>query len=147
MTVHEMYPYLCVKNAMEAIDFYTHVFQPAEKFRLTEPNGRFGHAVLDFNETTLVLSDEFPEYDIKGPHALGGTPVTIHLHVGKADAIIRGAAQIGATIDMEPQNQVYDERSGTFRHHFGHRWNIGHSLEELSPDEMQKRYTKVMTGE
>ena len=145
MTVHEMYPYLCVKNAEHAIDFYTQVFQAKEKFRLTEPSGRIGHAELDFNGTTLMLSDEFPEYEIKGPHAIGGTPVTIHLHVDNADAVIRKAAEMGATIEMEPQDQFYGERSGTLRDPFGHRWNIGHSLEELSPDEMQKRYTKMMT--
>ena len=93
-----------------------------------------------------MLSDEFPEYEIKGPHAIGGTPVTIHLHVDNANAVIRKAAEMGATIEMEPQDQFYGERSGTLRDPFGHRWNIGHSLEELSPGEMQKRYTKMMTG-
>ena len=145
MTVHEMYPYLCVKNAEQAIDFYTQAFQATEKFRLTEPSGRIGHAELDFNGTTLMLSDEFPEYEIKGPHTIGGTPVTIHLHVDNADAVIRKAAELGATVDMEPQDQFYGERSGTISDPFGHRWNIGHSIEELSPDEMQKRYTKMMT--
>lgn len=147
MTVHEMYPYLCVKNAEQAIYFYTQVFQATEKFRLTEPSGRIGHAELDFNGATLMLSDEFPEYEIQGPHTIGGTPVTIHLHVDNADTVIRKAAELGATVEMEPQDQFYGERSGTIRDPFGHRWNIGHSIEELSPDEMQKRYTKMMTGE
>ena len=146
MTVHEMYPYLCVKNAEQAIEFYTQVFQAKEKFRLTEPSGRIGHAELDFNGMTLMLSDEFPEYEIKGPHAIGGTPVTIHLHVDDADAIIRKAAELGATVEMEPQDQFYGERSGNIRDPFGHRWNIGHSIEELSPDEMQRRYTEILKG-
>ncbi len=145
MTVHEMYPYLCVKNAEQAIDFYTKVFHAKEKFRLTEPSGRIGHAELDFNGTTLMLSDEFPEYEIKGPRTIGGTPVTIHLHVDNADAVIRKAAELGATVEMEPQDRFYGERSGIVHDPFGHRWNIGHSIEELSPAEMQKRYTKMMT--
>ena len=147
MTIHEMYPYLCVKNAEQAIEFYTQVFNAREKFRLTEPSGRIGHAELDFNGMTLMLADEFPEYDIKGPHAIGGTPVTMHLHVDNADAIIRKAAELGATVEMEPQDQFYGERSGTIHDPFGHRWNIGHSIEELSPDEMQRRYTKMLQGE
>ena len=147
MTVHKMYPYLCVKNAEQAIEFYTRVFNAKEKFRLTEPSGRIGHAELDFNGMTLMLADEFPKYDIKGPHAIGGTPVTILLHVDNADAIIRKAAELGATVEMEPQDQFYGERSGTIHDPFGHRWNIGHSIEELSPDEMQRRYTEMLKGE
>ena len=146
MTVHEMYPYLCVNNAEQAIEFYTQVFQAKEKFRLTEPSGRIGHAELDFNGTTLMLSDDFPEYEIKGPYAIGGTPVTIHLHVDNADAVIRKAVELGATIEMEPQDHFYGERSGNIRDPFGHRWNIGHSIEELSPDEMQRRYTEMLKG-
>ena len=147
MTVHEMYPYLSVKNAAQAIAFYTEVFQATEKFRLTEPNGRIGHAQLDFNGTILMLSDEFPEYDVRGPHAIGGTPVTIHLHVDDADATIRKAAELGATVEREPQDQFYGERSGTIYDPFGHRWNIGHSIEELSPEEMQRRYTAMLKGQ
>ncbi len=144
MTVHEMYPYLSVKNAAQAIAFYTEVFQAKEKFRLTEPSGRIGHAQLDFNGTILMLSDEFPEYGIRGPHAVGGTPVSIHLHVDDADATIRKAAESGATVETEPQDQFHGERSGTIYDPFGHRWIIGHSIEELSPEEMQRRYTKML---
>jgi uncharacterized glyoxalase superfamily protein PhnB len=147
MAVHEMYPYLCVKNAEQAIAFYTQAFQAKEKFRLAEPSGRIGHAQLDFNGTILMLSDEFPEYEIRGPHAIGGTPVTIHLHVDDADAIIRKAVELGATVEREPQDQFFGERSGTIHDPFGHRWNIGHSIEEVSPAEMQRRYTEMLKGQ
>ncbi|MEW6305753.1 MAG: VOC family protein [Verrucomicrobiota bacterium] len=146
MTVHELFPYLHVTNANAAIEFYTRVFGTREKFRLTEPGGRVGHAEIDFNGTTLMLSDEFPEYGIRGASTLGATPVTIHLHVDNADAVIQRAVQAGATLETAPKDQFYGERSGCIRDPFGHRWNIGHSIEEVSPAEMQRRYIEILKG-
>ena len=146
MKIHELFAYLHVKDAAKAIAFYTKAFGAKEKFRLTEPSGRIGHAELDFEGTTVMLADEHPEYDIRGPTALGGTTVTIHLHVDDADEVIRRAVKAGATLVKEPQNQFYGERSGNVRDPFGHEWNIGHHLEKVSPREMQQRYTKLMQG-
>ncbi|MBI3562076.1 MAG: VOC family protein [Gammaproteobacteria bacterium] len=143
--VHELFAYLCVRNAAAAIDFYVNAFGAREKFRLTEPSGRIGHAELDFNGTTLLLSDEFPEFGIKSAQTIGATPVTIHLHVDNADAVIASAVRNGATLEQEPKDQFYGERSGSVLDPFGHRWLIGHSIEEVSPAEMQRRYTKMFT--
>ena len=85
MTVHELYPYLCVTNTEQGIEFYTRTFVAGEKYRPTEPSGRIGHAEVDFNGSPLMLSDEFPEYAIKGLPTIGGTPATIHLHIDNAD--------------------------------------------------------------
>src|SRR5262245_36524136 len=145
MRVHELFAYLHVKDAARAIEFYKEAFGAEEKFRLSEPGGRIGHAELDFNGTTLMLSDEFPEYDIRGPQA-NGTSVTIHLHVDDADAVMKGAAAAGAIIERVPADQFYGERSGILRDPFGHRWNIGHHIEDVSFDQMQQRYTKMMKG-
>jgi uncharacterized glyoxalase superfamily protein PhnB len=144
MKIHELFAYLCVENSARAIEFYTKAFGAQEKFRLTEPSGRIGHAELDFGGTTMMLSDEFPECGIKGPLALGGTAVTIHIHVDNADEVIRRAVEAGAEIEREPQDAFYGERSGSIRDPFGHRWNIGHSIEEVSPEEMQRRYTEML---
>jgi PhnB protein len=95
----------------------------------------------------LMLSDEYPEYGIKGPLALGGSAVTIHLHVDDADEVIRNAVDAGAKVENEIKDQFYGERSGSFRDPFGHRWNIGHSIEEVTTDEMQRRYTEMMKSE
>ena len=143
MKIHEMFPYLCVSDAKEAIDFYVKVFGASEKFRLTEPSGRIGHAELDFGGMTLMLCDEFPEYGIKAAKTIGATPVTIHLHVDDADELIRRAADLGATVEREPKDEFYGERSGCIRDPFGHRWLIGHSIEDVTPEEMQRRYNKV----
>jgi PhnB protein len=146
MMIHELFAYLCVNDAARAIDFYAAAFGATEKFRLTEPSGRIGHAELDFGGVTLMLSDEFPECEIRAPQALGGTPVTIHLHVDNADAVIGRALEAGATLERAPQDEFYGERGGVVRDPFGHRWNIGHSIEALSPEEMQRRYTALLAG-
>jgi PhnB protein len=144
MAVHELFAYICVRNAAEAIDFYRRAFGAKEKFRLTEPSGRIGHAELDFGGTTMMLSDEFPEYGIRGPQAETGTPVTIHIHVDNADAVIQQAVEAGARLEIAPSDAFYGERSGCVRDPFGHRWNIGHHIEDVSPAEMQRRYTEML---
>ena len=144
--IHELFAYLRVTDAAQAIDFYHAAFGAKELFRLTEPSGRVGHAELDFDGVTLMLSDEYPEYGIRGPIALGGTTVSIHLHVDDADAMIQRALDAGATLEMAAQDQFYGERSGVVLDPFGHRWMIGHNLEKLTPREMQRRYTAMMQG-
>jgi uncharacterized glyoxalase superfamily protein PhnB len=146
MAIHELFAYIRIKDAGKAIDFYQRAFGAREKFRLTEPGGRIGHAELDFGGTTLMLSDEFPEYGIHGPHTLGGTSLTIHLHVDDADALIQRAVAAGASVVRPAQDQFYGERSGTVRDPFGHEWNIGHEIEKLAPEEMQRRYDAMLKG-
>lgn len=144
MAIHELYCYLCVKDAAAAIDFYARAFGAREMFRLTEPSGRIGHAEVDFDGTTLMLSEEFPEYGIVGPAAGAPTFVSLHVHVDDADAVIARALAAGATLETAAADQFYGERSGTIRDPFGHRWNIGHAIEKVSPEEMQRRYTRLM---
>lgn len=143
MKIHEVFAYLCVSDAGTAIDFYQRAFGVREKFRLTEPGGRIGHAELDFGGMTVMLCDEYPEYGIRSAKALGGSPVTIHLHVDDADAMLAQAVAAGATLEQAARDQFYGERSGVVRDPFGHRWLIGHSIEDVQPDEMQRRYDKL----
>jgi PhnB protein len=133
MKIHEVFPY--------------RAFGVTEKFRLTEPNGRIGHVELAFGPMTVMLCDEYPECGIRAPTSGGGTAVTIHLHVDDCDAMIRQAVAAGAALEREPTDEFYGERSGVVRCPFGHRWLIGHSIEDVSPDEMQRRYTALMEGE
>lgn len=140
MGVLEMFPYLTVRNAPRAIEFLTQAFGAVEKFRLTEPGGRIGHAELDLGGATLMLADEYPELGLRGPGDPETTSVSIHLHVDDADDAIRRCTRLGATVEMEPRDQFYGERSGVIRDPFGHRWTIGHHLEDVPPEEMQRRY-------
>lgn len=144
MAIHEMFAYLCVSDAAKAIEFYSRVFGAREKLRLTEPSGRIGHAELDFGPSTLMLADEFPEFGITAPKPGSGASVTIHLHVDNADDVITRAVEAGATLEMAPKDEFYGERSGCIRDPFGHRWNIGHQIEKVSPEEMQRRYTALL---
>lgn len=144
MATQALFAYIHVRNAEEAIAFYTSVFGATEQFRLVEPGGRLGHAELDFAGNTLMLSEEFPEYGIRGPQAGTPTGVSLHLHVDNCDDVIARALQAGATLETAAQDQFFGERSGSFRDPSGHRWSVGHSIEDLTPAEMQRRYTALM---
>jgi uncharacterized glyoxalase superfamily protein PhnB len=145
--VHEVYPYLRVHSAAEAIAFYTRAFGATECFRLTEPGGRIGHAEIKIGPATVMLADEFPEAGISGPRSLGGTTFALHLHVGDVDSAFAQAVQAGAEIVRPLQDQFYGERSGTVRDPFGHEWLLGGHLETVAPDEMQRRYTALFEQE
>ncbi len=147
MAVHELFAYLNVRNTSEAIEFYARAFGATEKFRLTEPGGRVGHAELDFGGTTLMVADEFPEYGLFGPQPGQRTSVTLHLHVDDADATIARAVAAGAALETAPSDAFYGERSGSIRDPFGHRWSIGHRIEDVSTEEMQRRYTQMLQGQ
>jgi len=144
--IHELFAYLRVDAAPRAIEFYQAAFGATEKFRLVEPSGRVGHAELELGGVTIMLSDEYPELGIRGPRSLGGVSSSIHLHVDDADALIARAVAAGAVVIRPAADQFYGERSGTIRDPFGHEWNIGHGIESLSPDEMQRRYTEMLKG-
>jgi uncharacterized glyoxalase superfamily protein PhnB len=146
MAVHELFVYLRARNAERAVEFYRQAFGATEKFRLVEPSGRIGHVELLFGDTIVMLSDEFPEYDCHAPEADGRSTFVIHLHVDDADATIAQAIAAGARLVRAPEDQFYGERSGTVRDPFGYDWNIGHSIEQLEPEEMQRRYNELLAG-
>ncbi|GAB3468776.1 hypothetical protein GCM10011496_16260 [Polaromonas eurypsychrophila] len=112
MAVHELFVCMRVKNTSAAIDFYTPVFGVTEKFRLVEPSGRVGHAELAFKGATLMLSDEFPEYDILAPQAGASQAMSLHLHVNNCVDVITRAMEAGAMLEIPAQDQFYGERSG-----------------------------------
>ncbi len=146
MAIHELFVQMRVIDAPRAIAFYVEAFGAREKYRLVEPSGRVGHAELEFGDTTVMLSDEYPEMGLVGPQTRGGTVMSMHLHVDDADALIARAVAAGATTIRPAADHFYGERSGTVRDPFGHEWNIGHSIEEVSPEEMQRRYDALMAS-
>jgi len=141
--VHEVFPYLRVKGAQAAVDFYTEVFGAAERFRLTEPAGKIGHVELDLGGTLLMLSEEYPEYGMLGPQAPGATGMVIHLHCDNSDELAARAVAAGAAMVREASDAFYGERSCTIRDPFGHEWMLGHEIEKVEPEEMQRRYTAM----
>jgi len=147
MSIHEAFPYLRVAGAARAIEFYVRVFDAREKFRLVEPGGRIGHVELEFGPHTIMVSEEFPELGIHAPRPGQPTAMSIHLHVDDADATIARAVEAGATLLRPPADHFYGERSGAILDPFGHEWTIGHSIEEVDPAEMQRRYDALFAGE
>ncbi len=141
--IREVFPYLRLRNAAAAIDFYVRAFGAREKFRLTEPGGRIGHAELEFGKFTVMISDEYPEMGIQGPEAFGGTGSSIHLHVDDVDALTQQAVDAGARLVMKPTDQFYGERASKVIDPFGHEWLLGSQIEDVSPEEMQRRFTAM----
>ncbi|MBK7642550.1 MAG: VOC family protein [Planctomycetes bacterium] len=146
-TIHEVFPYLRVSSTARAIEFYTKAFGAKERFRLVEPSGRIGHAELELGPIVLMLSDAFPEFGLTAPADAGTIGFSIHLHVDDCDAWAKRAVAAGATLESEPTDQFYGERGCRLRDPFGHKWLIGHSIEQVTPQEMQRRYTALFEGE
>lgn len=144
--IHDVFPYLMVRDAKAAIAFYQQAFGATELFWLVEPSGRIGHAELQLGSAVLMVCDEFPEYGMVAPHSEQFTGCTIHLHVDSADAMSDSAVAAGATMLMPPTDQFYGERSCRLRDPYGHTWLLGHSIERVEPEEMQRRYTAMMAG-
>ena len=143
MVIHEAFPYLRVDGAARAIDFYRQAFGATERLRLVEPSGRIGHAELVLGPLVLMLSEAFPEYGLLAPGAGQVMGASIHLHVDDCDALAARMVALGATLEMPPTDQFHGERSCRVRDPFGHAWLLGHTIEQVSADEMQRRYTAL----
>ena len=141
--IQEAFPYLRVRNANEAIEFYKMAFGAVEEFRLSEPSGRVGHAELKFGPHTVMVSDEYPEYQIHGPESGRPTGSSIHLHVSDVDAMTQQAVAAGATLTMEPADQFHGERSSKVLDPFGHEWYLGSIIEIVSREEMRRRFAAM----
>ncbi len=143
--IEEVYPYLRTRDANAAIEFYEKAFGAVEDFRLTEPSGRIGHAELRFGEATVMVSDEYPEYGIHGPNESVPTGSSVHLHVEDVDGMSQQAVDAGAKLVMEPKDQFYGERSSKVLDPFGHEWLLGSQIEDVSREEMQRRFNEMFS--
>lgn len=140
----QVVPYLCVDGAEAAITFYATVFGATERMRMPGPDGTIGHAELQFGDSLVMLSDEFPGMGARSPKAIGGTPVTLSLYVEDVDAVFERATQAGASTLRPVETQFYGDRSGQFLDPFGHRWSVSTHVEDVSPEEMGRRAAEVM---
>jgi PhnB protein len=128
-----------VDGAKAAIDFYTTVLGAKEKMTMPGPDGRVGHAELSIGDSLIMLADEFPDMGVRGPRSVGGSPVTIHVYVDDVDATYERAIDAGATALRPVEDKFYGDRGGEFEDPFGHRWSIATHVEDVSPEEMQRR--------
>jgi PhnB protein len=139
-------PYLIVDDGAGAIDFYTSVLGATERMRMGGPDGKVGHAELEIGDSVIMLADEHPELDAIGPKTVGGTPVSLHLYVEDADAVFARAIEAGAKELRPLEDKFYGDRLGTFEDPYGHHWHIASHVEDVPPDEMEKRAAEAAAG-
>ena len=132
-------PYLTVRDGAAAINFYKDIFGAVETLRIQEDSGRIGHAELTIGQGGIMLSDEYPEMDVRGPETLGGTPVTLHLYVEDVDATVARAVTAGAKVLRPIADQFYGDRAGKIVDPFGHQWFLSTHKEDMSEEEMKRR--------
>jgi PhnB protein len=138
--------YLIAKDAVRAVDFYKRAFNAKERFVLTEPSGKIGHAELDIRGTVFMLADEYPDFGALGPMTIGGSPIKMHIYVDDADIAVEQAIKAGATLLRPLKNEFYGDRVGMVADPYGYSWFIASRVEEVSPQEMQKRFTDACLG-
>jgi PhnB protein len=136
-------PYLIVDGADAAIDFYKSVLGASERMRMGGEGGKVGHAELEIGSSVVMLADEHPEMDARGPKSVGGTPVSLHVYVEDADGVFQRATEAGARALSPVEDKFYGDRMGSFEDPFGHRWHVATHVEDVPPEEMSKRMAEA----
>ena len=140
---HAITPYLVVKGAARAIDFYKKVFGAREKFRMDGPGGTVAHAEIEIGDSVVMLADENPQHGALSPSTVGGTPVSIMLYVEDVDRTAETLTKAGAKTLRPVQDMFYGDRSGGFEDPFGHHWHVSTHIEDVSPEEIERRMAKM----
>ena len=143
---HTATPYLTVRDAAKAIEFYQRAFGAAERGRLPMPDGKVGHAELMIGNSIVMMADEFPDYGSHSPQTLNGTTVGLALYVEDVDAAFARAGAAGATIKEPGTDKCWGDRSGTLMDPFGHRWMLLTHREDVSLEEMKNRMAKMFAA-
>jgi PhnB protein len=136
---HSVTPYLSIKGAAEAIEFYRRAFSATELFRLVTPSGVIGHAEIKIGDSPIMLADPCEEGAFRNPQSLGGSSVGLHVYVEDVDALFARAVDAGAKTVRPVQDQFYGDRTGTLEDPFGHVWFVATHKEELTPEEINRR--------
>jgi len=136
---HNVTPYLFVRGALSAIDFYKNAFGATEIMRLPGPDGRIMHAELRIGDSIVMLADENPHLGMMSPQTVGGFSAGMHLYVPNVDAVVQKAIENGAKPVRPIKDQFYGDRSGSILDPFGHMWTVSTHVEDVAPEEMKKR--------
>lgn len=141
---HSVTPYLIIKGAASAIDFYKRAFGATELMRMPSPDGTIGHAEIKIGDSTIMLADEHPQMGYRSPQSLGGAGVSLMIYLDQVDDVFKRAVAAGAKELQPVKDQFYGDRSGTLQDPFGHVWTIATHVEDISPEEMRTRVEKFM---
>jgi PhnB protein len=136
---HTATPYLIIKGAVDAIEYYKNAFGATELMRMPAPGGKIGHAEIKIGDSPIMLADEFPEMGYKSPQTLGGSPVGIMIYVEDVDTVFDRAIAAGGKVQKAVQDQFYGDRLGTLEDPFGHVWHVSTHKEDVSAEEMERR--------
>lgn len=136
---HSVTPYLSIKGAAEAIEFYKRAFSANELFRLVAPSGEIGHAEIKIGNSAIMLADPCETGPFRSPQSLGGSSIGLHVYVEDVDALFAQAVDAGAKVVKPVQDQFYGDRTGTLEDPFGHVWFLATHKEDLTPGEIKKR--------
>jgi PhnB protein len=141
---HTVTPYLIVNDAVAAMEFYKQAFGAEELLRLEMPGGTIGHAEIKIGDSVIMLADECPEMGATSPKSLGGSAGSIMLYVEDVDASFERAVAAGGITKRPLTDQFYGDRSGTLEDPFGHGWTIATHIEDVSPEEIDRRFEEMM---
>jgi PhnB protein len=139
-------PHLSVAGAAEAIYFYTTVLGASERMRMPMPDGKIAHAELELGDSVIMIGDEAPGGTDPSPKTLGGSPVALFVYVDDVDDVFERALGAGAQSVQPPENHFYGDRVAIIDDPFGHRWNIATHVEDVPPDEMERRAAEAIAG-
>lgn len=139
-------PHLSIAGAAAAIDFYASVFGATERMRMAMPDGTIAHAEIDIGGSIIMIGDEVPGGVDHSPKTLGGSPVALFVYVGDVDDVFERALEAGAQAVRSPSDQFYGDRVAMFDDPFGHRWNIATHIEDVSPEEIERRAAAARAG-
>jgi PhnB protein len=143
-TYPRVVPYLFIDGAQAALDFYTGVFGAVVRMTMPGPDGKIGHAELTIGDSVIMVADEFPDMGVRGPKSVGGSPVAIHVYVNDVDATFEQALSLGATTLRPVEDKFYGDRGGEFEDPFGHRWSVASHVEDLTPEDMERRMGQML---
>lgn len=138
-------PYMTVRNAARAIEFYKQAFGAEERGVMKDPSGKVMHAELKIGDSVVMLADEFPEFGSLSPQSIGGSPMGLHIYIENVDAAFDRAVKAGAQVEMPVSDQFWGDRYGKLKDPFGHKWSIATHMKDMSADEMKRSMDDAMS--
>lgn len=141
---HTLTPYLTIRDAARAIEFYKEAFGAIERGAMKGPDGKVVHAELMIGDSIVMLGEENPQFGALSPQAIGGSGMGLHIYLDGVDAAFDRAVKAGAEVEMPVADQFWGDRYGKLRDPFGHKWSIGTHVKDMSMDEMKQAMDEAM---